>query len=54
MQAHATLKIKRHQNTMTGDRKILGLFSELKTIEMTAIWSLLTNTSTQTCSEEYF
>lgn len=52
MQAYATLKIKRDQNTMTGDKKILGLFSELKTMQMTAIWSLLTNTSTQRCSEE--
>lgn len=52
MQAHATSKVKRHQNTMAGVKKILRLFSELKVIEMTAIWSLLTNTSTLMCSEE--
>lgn len=41
MQTRAT--IKRYQNTMTGDRKILGLFSKLRIIQVTAIRSLLTN-----------
>ena len=54
MQTCATIKIKRYQDTMMGDRKILGLFSKLRIIEMTAIWSLLTNISTQTGLEEYF
>lgn len=54
MQTHAKIKIKRDQNTMTGDRKILGLFSKLQIIEKTAIWSLLTNISTQTGLREYF
>jgi len=46
--------IKRYQNAMTGDRKILRIFSKFRIIEVTAIWSLLTNISTQTGLEEYF